>query len=76
MSAKDEIAVTDFVNNTVQIFNKNGNFIRSFGRQGNNQGEFNHPHGIAMDKNKNIFVVNNGNSRIQIFSSEGDYQGT
>ena len=40
---RDEIAVTDQGNNRVQIFNNNSNFIRSFGRQGSNNGEFKDP---------------------------------
>ena len=39
----DEIAVTDYWNHRVQIFDSSGNFIRSFGRQGARQGEFKFP---------------------------------
>ena len=73
VNARDEIAVTDWFNNRVQIFSSDGNYLRSFGRPGNKNGEFNFPRGIAFHKNGNIFVVDNGNARIQIFSGEGKY---
>ena len=73
VNARDEIAVTDSLNDTVQIFSSDGNYLRSFGRQGSKNGEFKYPRGIAFHKNGNLFVVDNGNARIQIFSGEGKY---
>ena len=73
VNARDEIAVTDFLNHRVQIFNSEGKCLRSFGRQSKKNGEFKYPTGIAFHKNGNIFVVDNGNARIQIFSGEGKY---
>ena len=49
------------------------NYLRSFGQQGSKNGEFNCPRGIAFHKNGNVFVVDRGNSRIQIFSGEDEY---
>ena len=73
VSNRDEIAIADYGNHSVQIFNRNGNFIRSFGHQGSKQGEFNYPCGIAFDKNGHIFVAENYNHRIQVFDGEGRY---
>ena len=75
VNSKDEIAVTDCFNHRVQIFNRDGNYIRSFGRPGNKTGEFNYPKGITFHKNGNIFVADQSNHRIQIFSGEGKYVG-
>ena len=77
MNARDEIAVTDCLNNRVQIFNSDGKYLRSFGREGTQIAEeFNFPKGITFHKNGNIFVADNGiNHRIQIFSGEGDVRG-
>ena len=73
VSSRNEIAITS--NHKVQIFNSNGNFIRSFGRQGSNQGEFNCPYGIAFDKDGKIFVADHSNNRMQVFNGEGRYMG-
>ena len=76
VNARDEIAVTDKGNHRVQIFNSDGNYLRSFGRYGNKVGEFNNPSGIAFHNNGNIFVTDNINHRIQIFNGEGKYVGS
>ena len=76
VNAKDEIAVTDSYNHRVQIFNSEGNYLRSFGRLGTKGGEFNFPTGIIYHNNGNIFVADIGNSRIQIFKGKGEYVGS
>ena len=52
------------------MFESNGTFLRSFGHKGENDGEFKHPFGIAIDKDRKIFVADS-NNRIQILSWEG-----
>ncbi|XP_068738534.1 E3 ubiquitin-protein ligase TRIM71-like [Montipora capricornis] len=69
---KDEIAVSEFSKHRVQIFTSNGTHLRSFGKKGNQQGEFNFPAGIAFHDNK-IIVADAGNLRVQLFSDEGHY---
>ena len=73
---KDEIVVADQSNHRVQVFDSNGTFLRSFGREGQNAGKFTFPVGIAIDKNKNIFIADHGNNRIQILSWEGRHLGS
>ena len=69
----NEIAVTDFNNNRVQIFSSDGTYLRSFGRRGSHGGEFNHPSGIAYLNNGNIVVADSSNNRLQIFTGRGAY---
>ena len=48
--------------------------VFTFGSQGNGQGQFNWPVGIAVsEKTGNIAVADMNNKRIQIFSSEGKF---
>ena len=75
LSNRDEIAVADQSNHRFQIFNSNGDFIRSFGHLGSNHGEFNYPYGIIFDKDGKIFVADKHNHRVQIFNGEGRYMG-
>ena len=63
VNAKDEIAVTDCLNHRAQIVNSDGNYLRSFGQQGSNAGEFKFPRGITFSKNENVFVADNVNHR-------------
>ena len=73
VNVRDEIAVTDFNNHRVQIFDKNGNYLKSFGREGDEAGEFKYPIGIAFHNNGNILVVDHGNHRIRIYNETGQY---
>ena len=56
VNERDEIAVTDNGNNRIQVFNSDGTYLRSFGREGDKQGEFDYPVGIAFDNNGRIIV--------------------
>jgi hypothetical protein len=41
---------------SVKKFDSNGNFIRSWGTKGTRDGQFLHPHGIAVDSLGNVYV--------------------
>ena len=59
--------------NCVSVFSPSGKKLRSFGRYGSGPGEFVAPCGVAVDGGGNILVVDNGNHRIQRFTTEGRY---
>ncbi|XP_019637559.1 PREDICTED: tripartite motif-containing protein 2-like [Branchiostoma belcheri] len=62
------ILVTDIEDNEVVAFNFAGEEVFSFGQQGPEEGEFEGPSGIAIDKqDQTIIVANHYDSRIQIF---------
>lgn len=56
-------------------FSKDGTFIMAWGREGTGPGEFNVPHGVALDSTGRVFVADRGNNRIQIFAQDGKYLG-
>ena len=62
------VYVADFYNHRIQIFDSNGEFITSIGKQGSHKGEFERPTDVAVDNQGNVFVVDWGNDRIQKFS--------
>ena len=72
VNERNEIAVTDFVQR-VQIFSSDGTYLRSFGTEGDREGEFNYPSGIAYLNNGNIVVADSENNRLQIFTEQGKY---
>ena len=74
VNKRDEIAVTEFSNNRIQVLSSDGTYLRSFGTRGDKQGELHFPTGIAFDrKNGNILVVDRGSHRVQLFSEQGEY---
>jgi DNA-binding beta-propeller fold protein YncE len=58
-------------NNRVVKFDKNGKFLKEWGRKGSGPGEFSEPHTIAMDSRGRLFVGDRENNRIQIFDQDG-----
>lgn len=50
----------------LQVFNADGEFLLKFGSNGEGNGQFNAPTGVAVDVNGNIIVADWGNSRIQV----------
>jgi hypothetical protein len=54
-------------------FSPDGKLIRTWGKKGSGPGEFNEPHGIALDSTGRVFVADRVNSRIQIFDPDGKF---
>jgi DNA-binding beta-propeller fold protein YncE len=60
-------------NNRVVKFDKNGKFIKEWGKKGSGPGEMSEPHTVAMDSRGRLFVGDRENNRIQIFDQNGKY---
>lgn len=69
----DQVYVADSVNNRIQVFTRDGAFVRKWGRLGTTNGRFSDPRGIAVDPSGNVFVVDRGNNRVQKFTSTGTF---
>ena len=52
---------------------KEGKFIKAWGKEGKAPGEFDVPHGLAMDSQGRLFVADRANNRIQIFDQDGKF---
>ena len=72
----DEIYVADLSNSVVHVYDRRGNHLRSFGRQGQGPGEFGRePMGVTVDNHAQIYVGDPRNRRVNIFSPEGETVG-
>jgi DNA-binding beta-propeller fold protein YncE len=66
--------ITDgYGNARVHKFAPDGRLLFSWGGPGSGPGQFNLPHGIALDREGLVYVADRENSRIQIFSPEGAF---
>src|SRR5262245_4893398 len=61
-------------NNRIAKFDKNGDFLKTWGNTGSGQGQFKGIRGIASDSAGNIYVADAGNNRIQVFDGEGTFK--
>jgi|ERR1700733_6502228 DNA-binding beta-propeller fold protein YncE len=69
-----DIFISDGYNNSrVAKFDKDGEWVKSWGQRGKGPGEFNLPHSIATDAKGNVYVGDRSNNRIQVFDSEGNF---
>jgi len=75
IDSKDRLYVCDLGNDRVQrfVFNDEGKavFDGKWGESGTDPGQFDHPYGVCVDKDDNIYVADFGNHRVQCFSPEG-----
>ena len=78
IAANGDLFVSDgYVNRRVAKFNKDGQFLMDWGREGDGDGEFALPHGIALDSRGRIYVADRSNLRIQVFDgSNGAHLAT
>ncbi len=65
------VYVTDTLNNRVEIFDADGNFISQFGKHGDGPGYFARPKGIAVDCDGHIWVADEMEDRLQVFNRDG-----
>ena len=85
LNGNESIYVVDIGNSRIQKFTKEGELITKWGAEGSGDGQFRfydnrYPGmsnfiGIAVDANGYVYVVDNGNYRIQKFTSNGEFIG-
>jgi streptogramin lyase len=56
-------------------FDKNGKFIKEFGKKGSGPDDWDQPHALAMDSRGRLFVGDRTNNRIKILDQEGKLLG-
>src|SRR6266508_3636155 len=69
-----DLYVSDgYGNCKVHRFSPSGELMQSWGEPGTAPGEFNLPHGVAVDTAGNVLVADRENDRLQVFSPEGRF---
>jgi hypothetical protein len=73
--AAGDIFISDgYVNARVAKYNKDGDWVKSWGTKGKGQGQFDLLHTIASDAQDNIYVGDRNNRRIQVFDTDGNFK--
>jgi hypothetical protein len=69
------IFVADGLGNArVAKFDKEGKFVKSWGKKGAANGEFANVRSIAVDAQGNVYAADGGNKRIQVFDNNGAFK--
>jgi 6-bladed beta-propeller protein len=69
-----DVYVSDgYGNARVVHFDKNGKFVKAWGKPGTKPGEFSIPHSIAVDSKGRLYVADRNNVRIQVFDADGKF---
>lgn len=69
-----DIYVADgYGNHRVVRLDREGKLIKSWGKEGTEPGNFNNPHNIVIDHRGRVYIADRHNSRIQVFSGEGEF---
>jgi streptogramin lyase len=72
--SEGSIYVTDgYVNSRVAKYDRNGDWVKSWGEPGTGPGQFRLPHAIGIDRHDNIYVGDRSNRRIQVFDTGGAF---
>ncbi len=72
--SEGNIYITDgYVNSRVAKYDKNGDWVKSWGDRGTQPGQFRIPHAIVADRNDNLYVGDRTNRRIQVFDTQGKF---
>ena len=73
ISIKNMIFVSD--NHCVKAFDQSGTFLFKFGKNGDQDGQFNRPLHMHVDSSNNLLVCDHRNDRVQQFSLDGRFTG-
>jgi streptogramin lyase len=74
VSPAGEIFVSDgYGNARIAHYDKQGKFVKQWGKVGTAAGEFSFPHSIVMDSKGLLYVADRSNNRIQVFDQGGNF---
>ena len=65
IDSSDRVYVSD--NHRVSVFTSEGQFVTSFGNEGNGPGQFKYPRGLAVDSSGVVYVCDYSNNRVELF---------
>ena len=73
--AAGNIFVADGLGNArVAKFDKDGRFVKSWGKRGAGPGEFANVRSIAVDAQGSVYAADGGNKRVEVFDNDGNFK--
>ncbi len=66
----DRVYVADSCNHRIQVFSREGKWLKTYGKAGTGLGELSYPYDVRVDAQGIQYVCEFGNSRLQIFDAQ------
>lgn len=70
VDAEGNLYVCDTLNDRIEVFDADGKFISTYGKNGDGPGYFARPKGIAIDGDGHIWVADGMQDRVQVFNKD------
>jgi len=70
VDADGNLYVCDTLNNRIEVFDADGKFISTYGKNGDGPGYFARPKGVAVDSDGHIWVADGMQDRVQVFNQQ------
>lgn len=70
VDADGNLYVCDTLNNRIEVFDADGKFISTYGKNGDGPGYFARPKGITVDSDGHIWVADGMQDRVQVFNQQ------
>lgn len=66
-----DLYVADTLNDRIEVFDADGVFLRTWGKNGDGPGYFARPKGVTVDSDGHVWVADGMQDRVQVFTNEG-----
>lgn len=63
-------------NARIAVLRRGASVATSWGSQGRDDGQFDLPHGVAVDADDRVYVADRDNARVQVFDRDGRHRAT
>jgi hypothetical protein len=73
VDSEENVFILDTKEAQVKVFDRSAKLIRTFGKKGQGPGEFSRPVGIFLSPNNEVYIEDNLNRRLAIFTREGNF---
>jgi len=73
VTSRGDVVVTDKDNHRIQVFTASWVPVRTFGSEGDRDGQFRYPWEVAVNSVDEILVSDSKNYRVQLFTSAGQF---
>ena len=71
VTSRGHVVVTDKDNHRIQVFTSSWSHVRTFGGEGDRDGQFRYPWEVAVNSADELLVSDSKNYRVQLFTSGG-----